>query len=311
MPRQVSFSTRGKTQLVKRWAIRLVIAIISLTAANVVYGQVDTTWTVATGRCYSTDATPEEGWRRAQRDAEASAIRDVLGVKITDATFGVKAESMGSDNRESNYFSVFSELSSSTTSGHIIAEDILSKSLNIENEYPVYTVKIRAVVAKDTGKADPGFKVDLQLNKDVYIDRGSPDINDAVKFSVNASENCYLYLFDIMSNDSVLLLIPDPYFTDNYYSVADGPAGFQKKLDALPIKLRVGLPPGKDITTEMLYLVALKKKVNFFSPHMTKGALGIIPTYKSALLDLQKWLVMIPQNMRTSASASFTIKREQ
>jgi hypothetical protein len=36
----------------------------------------------------------------------------------------------------------------------------------------------------------------------------------------------------------------------------------------------VGLPPGKNTATEMLYLVALKKKVDFFSPHMTKGHSG-------------------------------------
>ncbi len=275
------------------------------------FAQSDTSWTVATGRCYSTDVTPDEGWRRARLDAEANAVRDILGIRIMDATFGVKAESMGSANVESDYFSVFSELSSSTTAGRVVAEQVLSKNLLIENNYPVYTVQIRAKVAKDTGNPDPGFKVGIHLNKSIYFDRGSPDINDAVKFSVTASENCYLYLFDIMSNDSVLLLIPDRYFTNNLYSAVDGPAGFQKKLNSLPIKLRVGLPPGKNSATEMLYLVALKKRVDFFSPHMTKGALGIIPTYKSAILDLQKWLVMIPQNMRTSASASFTIRKEQ
>ena len=294
----------------KRGRYRVLVLVFSLTAVSTLYVQADTNWTEATGRCYSTDVTPNEGWRRAQRDAEANAIRDVLGVKITDATFGVKAESMGSKNA-SNYFSLFSELSRSTTSGHIVAEDILNKSLEIENDYPVYTVKIRAVVTKDTGESDPGFRIHIHLNKEVYFDRGSPDLNDAVKFSITASENCYLYLFDIMSNDSVLLLIPDPYFTDNYYSATEGPAGFDRKLASLPIKLRVGLPPGKDISTEMLYLVALKKKVNFFSPHMTKASLGIIPTYKSALLDLQKWLVMIPRNMRTSTSASFTIEKER
>ena len=286
----------------------LLLIFFSFAAVGTLHAQIDTDWTEATGRCYSTDVTPEEGWRQAQRDAEANAIRHVLGIRIMDETFGVKAESMDSDDK-SNYFSVFSELSRSTTSGHIIAEDVLSKKLETANDYPLYTVKIRAVVARDSGKSDPGFRVDIHLNKDVYYDRGSPDINDAVKFSITASENCYLYLFDIMANDSVLLLIPDPYFSDNYYSAAQGPAGFQKKLAELPIKLRVGLPPGKQTSTEMLYLVALKKKIDFFSPHVTKETLGIIPTYRSALLDLQKWLVRIPRNLRTSASASFTIRR--
>ncbi len=299
-----------KTRNRLRTSLHFSIVLLFTATWASAFAQSDTSWTEATGRCYSTDVTPDEGWRRARVDAEENAIRDVLGIRITDATFGVKEESVGSDEK-SDYFSVFSELSSSTTAGRVVAEQVLTKNLLIENDYPVYTVQIRAKVAKDAGEVDPGFKVDIHLDKSVYLDRGSPDINDAVRFSVTASENCYLYLFDIMSNDSVLLLVPDPYFTDNYYSAADGPAGFQKKLNDLPIKLRVGLPPGKAIATEMLYLVGLKKKVDFFSPHMTSGSLGIIPTYKSALLDLQKWLVMIPQNMRTSASASFTIRKEQ
>lgn len=294
----------------RRVLIFLLVLSGSLVVGGSAFAQADTSWVVASGNCYSTDVTPEEGWQRARRDAEANAIRDVLGIKITDETFGVKAESMGSQDN-SNYFSVFSELSKSTTSGRIVAEDVLGKTVAIENDNPVYTVKIRAKVAKDLGEPDPSFSVHLRLDKDIYYDRGSPDLNDAVMFSVTASENCYIYLFDIMANDSVLLLIPNQYFTDNYYSAADGPAAFQEKLEKLPIKLRVGLPPGKDISTEMLYLVALKKKVDFYSPHMTSGALGIIPTYRSALLDLQKWLVRIPQNLRTSASASFTIKRSQ
>ncbi len=282
--------------------------LVIFTSFGSLNAQTDTSWTEATGKCYSTSVTPEEGWQRARRDAEANAIRDVLGIHLTEATFGVKAESINSENK-SDYFSVFSELSRSTTSGRIIAEEVLDKKLDVENNNPVYAVKIRAKVAKDIGEPDPGFNVDIRLDKDVYYDRGSLDLNDVVTYSITASKNCYLYLFDIMSNDSVLLLVPNPYFTDNFYSVEGGAEAFQQKLAKLPIKLRVGLPPGKKTSTEMLYMVALKKKIDFYSPYMTNESLGIIPTYQSALLDLQKWLVRIPQNLRTSASASFTIRR--
>ncbi len=279
-------------------------------AVGSLHAQTDTSWTTATGECRSTDVTVGQGYRRAQRDAEANAIRNVLGISLTQSTFGVKAESINS-KKQSDYFSVFSELSRSTTSGRITAEQVLDRKVDIQNNLPVYTVKIRARVAKDIGEPDPAFKAGIRLDKDVYFDRGAVDKNDVVKFSIDASEDCYIYLFDIMSNDSVLLLIPDPYFKDNFYSAAGGPGAFEEKIAQLPIKLRVGLPPGKETSTEMLYLVALKKKIDFYSPYATKGSLGIIPTYRSALLDLQKWLVRIPRNMRTSASASFTIKKGQ
>lgn len=275
---------------------------------KMVYAQVDSSWVEASGKCYSTSVTPEEGWKGALRDAEANAIRNSLGISITAQTFGVTSESVNAKN-QSDYLSTFSELNTSTTCGRIISEEILDSTAGIENNNPSYQVRIRALVAKDKGEPDPNFTAEIHLDKDTYYDRGALDRNDAVKFSVSASEDCYVYLFDIMANDSVALLLPNVYFKDNFYSAAEGPEGFNKKIAQLSINLTVGLPRGKETTTEMLYLVALKKKVDFYSQAMTREAVGIIPTYQSAILDLQKWLVRLPQDLRTTASAMIIIKR--
>ncbi len=288
------------------------ILVLLSVVAGTAFGspEIDSSKVEATGRCYSSVVTPEEGWSRARQDAEANAIRKALGIIVNARTFQATAETM-QGNKPGDFLSLFTELNTTTTSGRIIAETVLDSTLTTQSNIPVYSVKIAATVAKDNGEPDPAFQIEVRLDKEMYYDRGNIERNDAVHFAITASQDCYLYIFDIMANDSVLLLIPNVYFPDNSYSVSEGAEGFARKLAKLPFQLRVGLPPKKDITTEMIYVVALKKKIDFYSPHMTGESLGIIPTYQSAFVDLQKWLVRIPQELRTSASAPFTIKRSK
>ena len=279
-----------------------------LSHVSAVHAQTDSLTVESTGHCYSTEVTPAEGWRRSLQDAEANAIRDAVGVAVSGHTFQLTSESTKGD-KPTDYLSTFSELNTTTTSGRVIAEQIIDSSLTTEGNLPVYSIKIRATVAKDKGEPDPAFQAEIRLNKDVYYDRGNIEHNDAVRFSISASQDCYLYVFDIMANDSVMLIMPNVYFKDNFYSAMEGQESFDKKLAKLPYDLKVGLPPKKNLTTEMIYVVALKKKIDFHSSNMTEESSGILPTYQSAILDLQKWLVRIPRDLRTTASAPFTIKR--
>ncbi len=306
--RVVTRSMTARRNLLRGFCASFAIFGVSFfCGVSITLAQADSLSLVSTGHCYSTEVTPEEGWRRALQDAESNAIRTALGITVSGNTFQLTSESMKGD-KPTDYLSTFSELNTTTTSGRIIAEQIIDSSLTTEGNLPVYAIKIRATVAKDKGEPDPGFQAEIHLDKDVYYDRGDIDRNDAVAFSISATMDCYLYIFDIMANDSVMLIMPNVYFKDNFYSAAEGKEGFDKKLAKLPYDLRVGLPPKKELTTEMIYVVALKKKIDFHSSNMTEESSGILPTYQSAILDMQKWLVRIPQDLRTTASAPFTIK---
>jgi len=300
----------GSTQSFFRGLLAFFVpfAFVLFCQVSNVLSQTDSVSIESTGHCYSTEVTPDEGWHRALQDAEASAIRDALGVAVSGHTFQLASESMKGD-KPTDYLSTFSELNTTTTSGRIVAERIVDSTLTTESNLPIYSVKIWAMVAKDEGEPDPGFQLEIHLDKDVYYDRGDLDRNDEVNFSISASQDCFLYIFDIMANDSVMLLTPNIYSKDNFYSSIEGAEGFRKKLAKLPFDLRVGLPPKKDLTTEMIYVVALKKPIDFCFSTTAEESSGILPTYQSAILDLQKWLVRIPQDLRTTASAPFTIKK--
>ncbi len=291
-------------------ASRVFAPSLTTAAVALAYPRADTSTVEAAGKCYSTEVTSNEGWKTARQDAEGNAIRTALGITISARTFQGTSESMKGD-KPVDFFNLFSELNSTTISGRIISESILDSTLTTESNIPVYSATIQATVARGEGEPDPSFQVGVHLGKHVYYDRGDVDRNDAVHFVISASQNCFLYVFDIMANDSVMLMIPNACFADNTYSAAEGAEGFSEKLAKLLFQLKVGLPPKKDMTTEMIYTVALKKKIDFYSSHVTTESQGIIPTYQSTFVDLQKWLVRIPQGMRTSSSAAFIIKRMQ
>jgi Domain of unknown function (DUF4384) len=296
-------------------ATRTVIALRGLTVfiwflfismLNESPAQTDSVWVETAGRCYSTEVTPDEGWRRARMDAETNAIRDALGLRIAAETFQVNAESM-EGRMPVDYFSAFSELNMSTTCGRVVAEEIHDSTLGAENNIPVYIIRIRALVCKEKGEPDPGFKVDVRMDKEIYYDRGATGRNDLVKFTAWANQDCYMYIFDIMANDSVMQLIPNAYAPDNFFAAAEGRDGFGKKIIGLPFNIRVALPSGKETTTEMLLLVALKQKIDFTSLRLGAGLTE--SSCRSVLLELQKWLVTIPQDLRATATASFVIKK--
>ncbi len=309
-PRELPAESHPAIVLIVR---RLLAAVVWSAAVMIWTGddcraQADSIWIESSGKCYSTEVTPEMGWARARLVAEASAIRDALAISATEEAFKAGGGSM-SRGKPVDYFPAFSELNMSTKSGRIVDEELLESSLTVENNLPVYVVRLRALVYEEKRDPDPDFRVDISTDRNVYYDRGERNLNDVVAFSVWASIDCYLYVFDIMADDSVMQLLPHVYRPDNFYSAAEGREGFESKLAKLPSRIVVGLPRGKATATDMLLLVALKKRTDFISRHLDDGLKRA--TAGAAFLDLQKWLVTIPRDLRAAATTSFIVKREQ
>lgn len=126
--------SKGQVWICKHSAL-LVLLLVTIMSEKMVYAQVDSSWVEASGKCYSTSVTPEEGWKGALRDAEANAIRNSLGISITAQTFGVTSESVNAKN-QSDYLSTFSELNTSTTCGRIISEEILDSTARHREQQP-------------------------------------------------------------------------------------------------------------------------------------------------------------------------------
>jgi hypothetical protein len=264
-------------------------------------------WIEATGLYYGSNVTPAEGWKLSLDDARSEAIKQVVGLEVRQETFGSSYEKMGMIDK-SEYGEMFSILSKSSTSGRIVKEEIIEKNGGWENNNPVYRIKIRVVVEKEVGSKDPNFQSELILDRDVYYDRGDYYKNDEIKIDFWANQDCYIYLFNFMSNDSVQLIIPNKYISDNFYVTFDNGKALKDKIKSF-LKFRVRVPTGQLAVSEALYFVALKQKIDFTSKNFSTDDRDVIPTYKAAFIDLQSWLIQIPLNLRSETSKIFEIRK--
>jgi hypothetical protein len=170
---------------------------------------------------------------------------------------------------------------------------------------------LNAKVVEEEGNADPGFKVNINMPGDVYYSRSDvPSENDAIEFEITATKDCYIYLFNIMSSDSVQLVLPNQYIDNNYYDIKKDEQEFEKLMNYLGMKFNVHLPEDVSIANEAFLVIALKDKINFTSENFQQDGLSIIPTYRAAMTDIMSWLIQIPADMRTEAFRSFEIRRK-
>jgi hypothetical protein len=267
------------------------------------------TWVSTTGRFMGANVTPEEGKKNALEIARAEAIKQVVGLKVTEETFRNISETQHGD-AQLDYFDVFSRLNRSTSTGRIIDEDYSIETV-LENDVPIYIAKLNAKVVEEIGETDPGFNVNINLPKDVYYSRSDVlSENDAIDFEITASKDCYIYLFNIMSSDSVQLVLPNQYIGNNYYDSNKAEQEFEKQMNNVGMKFNVYLPEGKSLANEAFLVIAIKEKVDFKSDNFHQDGLSIIPTYRAAMTDIMSWLIQIPADMRTEAFRSFEIRRK-
>lgn len=266
-------------------------------------------WVTAEGSCLAANITPEEAMRRARDEARSKAVESVTGLEVNQAKY-LKETEVNSGKGVSSFEDVYMKLNLSVVSGKIIEEESPRYSTALEGNVPRYTARIKAKVAVERGSPDKEFNAQIVLPSEVFYDRGNERNSDAVDFRLWASKDCYIYLFNIMSNDSVQLILPNEVITDNSYLINCQEQEYEKKIRSAGMKFPVRLVEGKKSSVEGLLLVALKDKIDFTSQHFGTDGLGIISTYKSALTDIMKWLIMIPVDRRTQCFSAFEIRKK-
>ncbi len=260
----------------------------------------------AEGKCIIANITPEMARERALKRAMSEAVSQVTGITVTESVLrNLSDQTAGEENK---IFDVFSRLSNATSSGRVLEYDILYEDTKREGEALVYTIGINALVAEDEGKPDPDFKVSIDIDKSVYFYRGEDD-SDEISFSIEATEKCYIYLFNIMTTDSVQLILPNIYIKDNLFDPGLERQNFEMTMDEFGMTFPVELGDGKQHAVEALYLVALKDKIDFAPELNFDPGSGIIPTWKTAITEISKWLMEIPAERRTEHLVQFEIRR--
>lgn len=257
---------------------------------------------IVEGKSSLSGKTLEQARSEALNAARTEAVRIVAGVQVKSETFSIDGEN--SDDNGRDLFSVFQMFNRSFSAGQVVEEEILEDRLMpviIESEKMTvyyYWIKLKAGVKLERGKVDPGFKLDLSLNKEVFND------GELMRLRLESTKDCYYTVFNILANDTIAVLYPNSRMLSNFL-----PANQELILPPPGTNLRVGLRPDKTQAQEMISVIATKDKIDFAEGELVQQPCKIISSYQAGLQQLARWLAMIPLDQRCEATQQYVIKR--
>src|SRR3989338_3206945 len=196
--------------------------------------------------------TKEDARRLAIEDAERNAVEQVAGVTVS------------ADTLVSN-FTVSSDVISAIPYGKVIEREILTEDIQVipplnasirgKDEtnlpvrstqtgawpYSIYHVKMRVKVAKEKGNIDPYFKLDASLNRTVFKD------GEDMQLKIKPTKDCYITIFNILEDDSVLTLIPNRHIRDTFIKAKEHLLFPDEDMKKMGINLKVHGVEGKNV----------------------------------------------------------------
>ncbi|MDZ7292451.1 MAG: DUF4384 domain-containing protein [candidate division KSB1 bacterium] len=264
--------------------------------------RVDTTTTE--GLASMAEMNQQQARTAALNEARAEAVRIVAGVKIRSESIGVKSESM-QEGKTTALQEFFASVNRDVAYGHVVREEVLEEGpvtfANVPGKPPQlqYRVKIRAQVAVEQSEPDPTFSLQVKTNKDIYRE------NELMTINIKATQDCYVYVFNVMANDSLVVLFPNLYMQDNRLKA-------DSSLHLMPVglSLQVSLLPGMQRATELIYVVATKQRYKFAPEWRDEDeALRSTATKSFAFIELPRWLANIPPDKRTDRVVAYEVYR--
>jgi len=118
----------------------------------------------------------------------------------------------------------------------------------------LYRVHLKALVVMDKD-ADPGFTVDLKLNRNTY------ESGDEMVITVCPARESYISVFNVLADDSVTIIFPNKTRKDRHVKrgqkiiLPDRDAGEQKKL-------KIFNTTGRSVIKESILVLATKDDVD-------------------------------------------------
>ncbi len=252
-------------------------------------------WYEGNGIVTIANITPEEARRQAFDKARVDALSKVR-LEVT----GVTSRSQR-DNSAHESYDHFIQFSTTRTQGKIVEVDTLFDAPEVpqvpgRTSVFQYRATIRAKIVTKLGESDPTFTLLMSLNEQTYRD------GEVMVIKITSSKDCFVTLFNLYSNDSLSVLLPNKEMSDNFLNAED-------TLTIPPTtanwEIPVSLIQGKDNDTEAILAIATKREIPF---QATKSLIreGLI-AQSDALLAVNRWLVRMDAGQRTEKWAFYQI----
>ena len=153
------------------------------------------------------------------------------------------------------------------------------------------------------GERDPGFSVEANLQKNLL------NSGEELIIKVTPSQDCYLYLFNLLADQNIMLMYPNEYIPDNFLQAGKTlqiPNAMLRKM----LQFKVAPLPGEALSSESVYIVCTRSAVpvNRNLPRIGTSV-PVIATGSQNFLELQRWLTTIPLNQRVEQNLIYHVGR--
>ncbi len=257
---------------------------------------------IAEGMALTRNRTIAAAFTLAKQRARAAGIQKAVGIQVHSEKFRRISETIA--NKKSILTDYFTNINREVSYGQIVEEEMLSDTLiksDIDTSMPEFFIRVRMrlKVATETMHPDPGF----ELNVSTIPEGRFLKEKDELKFKISTTRDCWLYIFNLLSNDSLVVLFPNIYTQNNFL-----PAGRSIELMPPGFAFVATLPPGLQQVQEVVFIVATKRRINLPFYHRNQVSdFSQFSLEKFAYIELPKWLVKIRPDERTTFTFDYTV----
>lgn len=249
---------------------------------------------IAEGRVVFENIDRDEAKARAVRQAYKNGIREALGVVVQSQSFVKDGLFAGEFVHAISY-------------GNVIAEKMLEQKFDVWQEtpdsdpVPIYYVKMELTVQAQEGEPDPGFKVDVKLNKSGFT------AGEEMWMTVRATQPCYIMVLNIAANNDIYPLFPNEHQPDHFLQPGETLEIPPKARRELGLRIRVQNLPGHRQDREYIKVIATKRPIGFLDEVEEKNGVKVFKNDQIALSELGQWLSTLRVDERAEDVAGYTI----
>ena len=258
---------------------------------------------IDTTLAFTTDVPISTAREKTLNAARQGAVKKAIPAEVLIASaLNDRIFEKGNDVEEQTAYSIFSILS---TTGHIIDEEILySKVEKLEKNIYHYRVKLKASVAEPSGERNPALSLEVGLNKNFLKD------GDELQITVKSSADGYIYLFNFLPDNSVVLIFPNALCQNNFIksnTIFEIPS---KKEKERGIKYRVRCHPESEMTVETILAVFCINPIAGIDKFVrVKEGTVTFSAGDESFVQFQKWLAEVPLSQRVEKAVQIHIYR--
>jgi len=269
--------------------------------ANILSGDpvlsLDSEWVTVEGIAPIENVTKQEAYKMAIANARREAVERVVGVDILSETMVINYHMSGDVIRTIPY-------------GKVIGQEIVKEEIELipaknkgEAPFLAYKVTMRVNVIKEKGQTDVFFRLEAELNRTVFKE------GDLIEIKVTPSRDCYLSIFNILEDETVIILFPNRFKQNNFVK-ANTTFAFPDDTDRKKgITLEAFVGEGKEKVDEIFHILALKEPLHFNTAKFQEGIFGIYDGRSAMVNDLVKNIVGIPLSHRAEKFIQYRITK--